>query len=538
MDTRHENEALDRIYNNLKAGNRYGHTSSEPNGRSFFTVNIHAHSDRGKEMFYYTHHGSSAVEATKDQLAWLLGTIFKMSPEEFEQNYTLRGEEPHRPVPRVMSYKEFMDYVQAHIKEFLPDDYKEAVVDIKNDMNTKTGIKDGVLIRRENEGVIPVLYANDFWKPGFTENDLQKTLDKMAEIRYRANVPDQSKVISDLQSFKDVKDHIVPRLVRSKGNEQYLSDKPHIRYQDMEIMYTINIDHLPNLEGEGRGSTPITYDLMSKYGIDQETLYSIALDNIQNTGYSLQSMMSMFVPPEVLASDPELAEQPPFILTTPDKMFGATMLLNERALKDIGKQLNGDYVVCPSSVHEVLILPMSPEVKIEDLTKIVQDINNSVVMPEDVLADHPFIYDNAVGVLLSPQQYFKYNDFDPMRLTPERFNAFTKHATSRQLIDTDKNAMVYEMNGTKVLASFGEPVAFIKNDEVYRLKNEYSYQVEYHMKFFAEHEAVKRVHDASEIPMYQDPVTKEIKDEIQKATKQITPAARAALFDQGNDRTR
>lgn len=37
------------------------------------------------EYIHYNHHGSSAVEVTKDDLEWLLNTIFKCEPSDFTE---------------------------------------------------------------------------------------------------------------------------------------------------------------------------------------------------------------------------------------------------------------------------------------------------------------------------------------------------------------------------------------------------------------------------------------------------------------------
>lgn len=46
---------------------------------------IHKTHSQGKDYFSFTSYGSSAVTATKDELKWLLETIFKAEPSDFTE---------------------------------------------------------------------------------------------------------------------------------------------------------------------------------------------------------------------------------------------------------------------------------------------------------------------------------------------------------------------------------------------------------------------------------------------------------------------
>ena len=92
-----KNEALNRIFENLMNGAVYGHDRitwrcdyPEKNlaGKPMFTTALYKHAY--KPLFCWSHYGSSANDATKKDLLWIITTIFDITPEQFEKQYMTR----------------------------------------------------------------------------------------------------------------------------------------------------------------------------------------------------------------------------------------------------------------------------------------------------------------------------------------------------------------------------------------------------------------------------------------------------------------
>lgn len=88
-----KNEALNRIFDSLMAGEVYGSISRwrddypDPAlaGREMFWAVLCK--DRIKPLFCWRNYGSSANKATKKDLLWLIVEIFGTSPDGFERKY-------------------------------------------------------------------------------------------------------------------------------------------------------------------------------------------------------------------------------------------------------------------------------------------------------------------------------------------------------------------------------------------------------------------------------------------------------------------
>lgn len=83
------------------------------------------------------------------------------------------------------------------------------------------------------------------------------------------------------------------------------------------------------------------------------------------------------------------------ILSNEQKMNGATALLDSKMMDEISERMGGDFYILPSSLHEVIILPVRDDFNIKDLEAMVQDVNATQVSNEDQLSDHVYAYDSV-----------------------------------------------------------------------------------------------------------------------------------------------
>lgn len=82
--------SIDRIFENLQQGYHYGYFMTNARFPMFSTVMCL--SPDGKYI-RWQHFGSSANSATKNDLQWIIETIFNLSPETFEKNYLMKMED-------------------------------------------------------------------------------------------------------------------------------------------------------------------------------------------------------------------------------------------------------------------------------------------------------------------------------------------------------------------------------------------------------------------------------------------------------------
>ena len=87
--------------------------------------------------------------------------------------------------------------------------------------------------------------------------------------------------------------------------------------------------------------------------------------------------------------------EPMTVLTTRGAVNGAGVLFCDSVLRKIWQKI-GDFYILPSSVHEVIVVPVSGGIDRVELTEMVRTINATEVAPEDRLSDQVYLYDGIL----------------------------------------------------------------------------------------------------------------------------------------------
>lgn len=300
----------------------------------------------------------------------------------------------------MMDFEEFKSSVVDRIKDFLPEKYADADVSIQTVVKNNDRKLDGLMIRLDDTNIAPNIYLNDLFGQYEQGRGMEDILQNIADVR-TSHEASQDFDIGRLTDLEQVKDRIECRLVNLENNAKYLENKPHTQMEDLAVVYAINL-------GDGLGghmSAPITSQLLDSYGISKEELHQIAVENIENQHPEFMSMRDMMVQmmfPEGTPDDPMLKMMMPpeeeipsmYVLTNESRINGAAAVLDTKTMDEIAEKLGGDFIVIPSSIHEVLILPANEDLDRQTLEAMVQDVNAGQVAPEERLSDHVYQYDS------------------------------------------------------------------------------------------------------------------------------------------------
>lgn len=86
---------------------------------------------------------------------------------------------------------------------------------------------------------------------------------------------------------------------------------------------------------------------------------------------------------------------PMTVLTTKGAVNGAGVIFCDSVLRKIRQKI-GDFYILPSSIHEVIVVPVSGGIECEELTEMVKTINATEVAPADRLSDKVYLYDGIL----------------------------------------------------------------------------------------------------------------------------------------------
>lgn len=300
----------------------------------------------------------------------------------------------------MIDFEEFKNSVAENIKKFLPEKYADSAVSFQEVTKNNDTKLTGLMIRTEDSNITPNIYLEGYYKQYVDGRDILEIMRDIANVRVKHEMKQEFDVSSFI--FEKVKDKIICKLVNCNMNKAYLADKPYTQMEDLAVVYAIDFGR----GKDGYMSAPITQSLMEQFGITTEELHNIAIHNLSESEIEFKSMRDVIIdimyPDGLSENDPRAIILPPeetvpsmYVLTNTDKINGAAAILDRKIMKDISDKLGGDFVVIPSSIHEVIILPITEDMDDrQTIENIIQEVNAEQVEPEERLSDHAYQYDS------------------------------------------------------------------------------------------------------------------------------------------------
>lgn len=215
---------------------------------------------------------------------------------------------------------------------------KASGIDVKElkeiDVDKGNGeIHHGVSVIRNGTNMHPTIYID-----GVPEEKLVEYIVETAKL------PAPAFDESFFTNKENVLDSVFPCLINREKNADILNKAVNKDFLDLSIIYRIDV---------GYGYITVIRELAEKLEITDEELYNAALTNLK--GKALVGNLAEVYSNRVDAEE-EVSDNNPFtILTNKDMQYGAGVILDTEILKE---NLKGDFYIVPSSIHEMLAIPM------------------------------------------------------------------------------------------------------------------------------------------------------------------------------------
>ncbi len=306
----------------------------------------------------------------------------------------------------MMDYKMFKEIVAVQITNYMPEEFKDYVVEV-SPVTKVNGVLDGLsLLSAEvgkSQSLVPTIFLNHMYEDYQRCENLQEVLQSAAiqmKALYQDLPPSLDKIVVD-------RDKIVMTLVNTEQNKSMLEHVPHREFQDLSIVYRFVLEATK----EDVKSFLITNNIaVSTFHMHEQELYQAALCNTKNLfPPDVKNMQEvMFKILEESMTQEELKELEDFQKDSPNrKMYilsnsnginGASSMLYEEELHKLAETMEGDLYVLPSSVHEVIVVAAATADP-NELAEMVCDINMTQVSLEDRLSNQVYHYDKDLRTL-------------------------------------------------------------------------------------------------------------------------------------------
>ena len=257
------------------------------------------------------------------------------------------------------------------------------------------------IIPKSEAGIqmLPTLYAEDYMRD-LLAGEFEKVAKKMVATVLNADTECakgmQKKAKTFIDSFKAAKKNLILCVAPKVASEIVRSS-----ILDLKLYVRIAV---------GDDSTiAVTKTLLDYWGIDEEELFAAAMESAMARGYRIIGITE-YITSGKWGTEPECqsimeaAELKPDMLykvSNKEGYYGASALVMPEILAKIADLLGitDRLVILPSSIHEILIMKMDPDMPYEYISQMIQDINAEEVEESEVLSSHPYYYNVKTGEL-------------------------------------------------------------------------------------------------------------------------------------------
>jgi hypothetical protein len=302
-----------------------------------------------------------------------------------------------------MTYEHFKEKILQSLLGQLPEDTHVEIQEIIKNNNLHL---DGLLISTPSVNISPTIYLNEYYRryqEGETEEDFSAVVSSIMEC-YEEHRLKESIDTSFFTDYTKVRQHVVYKLINQEKNRQLLEDVPFLPFLDLAIVfcYYLSESQLSDRPQGTNGTILIRNSHLDYWNITVAELYHDAKRNtpvlMEAELQPLKNLCCELLPPaqqeEFLTED---WDSPLYVLTNQQRFLGAATILYHQILKRFAEELEDDLIILPSSIHEVLLVPAALVATPAILSGLVNEVNDTQVAAEEVLANHVYIYHRSTN---------------------------------------------------------------------------------------------------------------------------------------------
>ena len=283
-----------------------------------------------------------------------------------------------------MRFEEFKDKIVELLQDRLGECHKITVTKVLKNNDVRLT---GIVIMREEDNISPTIYLEGPYRRYQAGVPVQKIAEEIIAL-YEEHACTVNLDMDFFRDFGKEEDRIFYKLINYEKNKTLLADVPWFRWHDLAVTFYYVIE----AEAFGRASIMIHNNHLDMWGQSAEEIYRTAHRNMAGR------MPELLVPiqkmlEEMIGRKLGEEEQTLYVLTNRDKLFGAAAMLYSEKIRQLADRLQTDLLILPSSIHEVLLIPEDRSREYLFYSRMVKEVNNTQVDPEEILSFNLYRYD-------------------------------------------------------------------------------------------------------------------------------------------------
>ncbi|MGN1159346.1 MAG: DUF5688 family protein [Lachnospiraceae bacterium] len=309
-----------------------------------------------------------------------------------------------------MTYEEFLGRVSEEMNAYAGAEARAVIQKVKKN----NGIElNGISIFCKGRNTSPTIYLEEFYNRYRGGESFEKIREALIDC-YESHLCDQNLDVSFYREYAKVRKRLSYKLINREKNKELLKEVPYKEYLNLAVVFFCAVDH----EMIGSGMILVRESHLEMWHVDVETVYADAMENTPKNYpvrvYPMSELLKEY--PEEIELWEETAEGetkraergcmkhmdaiPMYVLTNDQKIFGAGVMLYKNVLKKVAERMKNNLAILPSSIHELIAVPVKGEAEAAAYESMVREINATQVACEDVLSDRVYYFERKSGRLV------------------------------------------------------------------------------------------------------------------------------------------
>ena len=307
----------------------------------------------------------------------------------------------------MITYEEFV----AMVCERLRRRYPERSVDLHKILKPNQPALDGITVLQQGKQMSPMVYLNDLYAELISGRDMNLIMENIDGF-----IDDAACDLDlDVTALKDpdfIRDKLLYKVINYPQNIDMLKTMPHRRFMDLAVVYYFILRDA-NI---GTATSLVFQTHTDLWGLTEEEMFELASRNtpkvlgcvIRNMDIMVRELLLSEMRRTLRATEEyerfkllhpreQALANPMFVMTNADGYQGAASMLQTDRIAQFAKEMEDDLYILPSSVHEVILLPKHFAPDGCEVEKMVKEINDTELAPQDRLSDHLYEFRRDSG---------------------------------------------------------------------------------------------------------------------------------------------
>ena len=279
----------------------------------------------------------------------------------------------------MLNFEEF----EWELKKALEKRYPDAKI-VRQTRYKFNKIKKGFMIEGSGD-VHPTVYSEDLYQDYQRYEDMDLVIESIDLCLKFDRMEEFKEMVKD---WNRIKEYIYPYIVNMDKNQMCMDCHNYVYEQKLDFAYSVYVE-IP--DDDGIACVNITHELLRLWGVSEEEVFAIAEKNAKYTVKPMRQIIGELMGKEFSEEDC-LENEAMYVVTNNTKNRGAAGIFDFDLLRKTAEELQSDFYILPSSLHEIILVLEKEAPSEQSLKEMVADVNQCQVKEEEFLSDNVYFY--------------------------------------------------------------------------------------------------------------------------------------------------